>query len=60
MNYLMNISQARKNGKPYQKQNVCSHQTKDNKIKRNDKSMYTCLFEILRFNYFRTRALSQQ
>ena len=56
MNYLVNICQARKNGKPYQKQNFCSHQTKDNKTKRTDKSKYTYLFEILRFNYFRTKA----
>lgn len=62
--YLMNICQAGKNGnKPYQKQNFSSlitYQTKDNKIKRTNKSKHTCLFEIPRFNYFRTRALCQQ
>lgn len=56
-NYLMNICQTGKDGKPYEKQNFSSlitYQTKDNKIKRTDKSKHTCLFEIPRCNYFGT------
>lgn len=59
-NYLKNICHAVKNGRPYQKQNFSSlitYQTKENQIKRSDKSKHICLFKISRCNYFRTRAL---
>lgn len=56
-NYLMNICLAVKNGRPYQKQNFSSLITKENKIKRGDKSKYIYLFKISRCTYFGTRAL---
>lgn len=45
-NYLMNICHAVKNGRPYQKQNFSSlttYETKENKIKRSDKSNHIYL-----------------